>query len=419
MPERRQEGNIGRIRQERAAAFRKEIFPYFRYVAQSGFGLVASAIAFSLLIGYVKLLRGVPESWPADWVGAACLLLAAFPTPLRTYLMPADSIFLLPMETNIYRHYLRPSIHKAIVKGTVRTAAMFAVYAPVYAAAPVTEKAADSRSLGLLAVMFAALGAWNAIAGWRERTLASSGLRLAVRSGRFAITAGAVFGLLLGPIVPAVIFAIAGAALCSACWRLGASHYVPWDRLIQEESAARRRWFRFLAWFVDVPEAPSRPVRRPWAAWVGKLVAWERRKAWTYLYTLTYIRGETFGAFYRLCLMAAFVLVAAQGIVVDTVILAVAVLAGGMQLSELGRLRAGENAFVAPLPQEGKASAAAFVGRVAGLAAAVFLSIAAFLPSAAENPLLAIVTVAACLGWMGWRVPRTISKRARNEDEED
>ncbi len=87
------------LRRERTAAFRKEIVPYFRYVFQSGFGLFASAIFFTLLIGYMDLIKAVPADWPAKWVGAFVLSLSALRAPLRTYFRPADSVFLLAMET--------------------------------------------------------------------------------------------------------------------------------------------------------------------------------------------------------------------------------------------------------------------------------------------------------------------------------
>ena len=61
------------LRRSRAAAFRQEIVPHFRYVFQSGFGLFASAILFAALIWYVDFIKAVPSSWPADVVGVIVL----------------------------------------------------------------------------------------------------------------------------------------------------------------------------------------------------------------------------------------------------------------------------------------------------------------------------------------------------------
>jgi ABC-2 type transport system permease protein len=142
-----QRGFLRSLHESRAAAFRKEIVPHFRYVFQSGFGLFASAIFFSVLVWYIDFIKAVPKNWPADLVGVVVLSLAVIHAPLRTYFRSADSVFLLPMEGRVLQTYIRPALNKAIIAGVLRTLAVFAVFVPIYTRSPVTENMASGRSM--------------------------------------------------------------------------------------------------------------------------------------------------------------------------------------------------------------------------------------------------------------------------------
>lgn len=411
-------GSLGELRKRRAALFRGETFPYFRYVFQSGFGLVASAIAFTIVIGYVRLLREVPVAWPSGLVGVCLLTAAALSVPVRTYMQQADTVFLMPLERRVMDDYLQPYLRRSIAGGVVRTLLIFALYAPLYVSAPLTEKAAEARPLALLVVLLAGIAAWNGFAGWRERTMPYAVHRVSFSAARWGLTATAVAGLLLGPIVPAAVFAIAGPALAAVLWRFVPSQYVPWEALVRGEAAARRRWFRFLSLFVDVPEAPSRPAKRSWLAWLPQRMRWERGAAWFYMYGLVFIRGETFGAFYRLTIVGCLLLVVADGFAADVAIYAIVLLALGMQLTELGRLRFAEAAFLTPADPSERSPAASTVGRIAGLSAAIVLGAIGLVPWAGTFPYWCVAAAAASLWWTGWRIPRSIARRISGEDEE-
>lgn len=405
------------LRAERIASFRKEIVPYFRYVVQSGFGLAVSAGLFTLIIGYARLLDDVPADLQAGYIGAAAIALAAMLTPMRIYLRAADPVFLLPMETRVLEIYLRASRIAAMRGAAIRTAAVFALFVPLYVRAPLTEDAAAGRSLLLLGLLLAALGVWNAYGGWRERQMAFAGSRIALRAARYAATLSSAGALIVGPSLPALGVSLASAALVTACWRLPVRHALPWDKLIREEAAARRRWMRFLGWFVDVPTEESRPVRRVWAAWAADRRPLLREGAWRFLYAKTFIRGETFGTYFRWYAVMAFVVIAVDHPVTDWVVYAIAVLAGGLQLTELGRLRLALSVETLPLDPDGRRPAAAAVARTAGITAAAALWLCAALPQGWPLTWLAGAGAVLAAGWSGWIVPRRVAKARDEEDE--
>jgi len=416
------------LRRERAAGFRREIVPYFRYVFQSGFGLFASAIFFAALIWYTDLIKDVPADWPSKWVGAVVLSLAALRAPLRTYLRPADPIFLLAMENRVLREYIGGALRRAIVAGVLRTLVVFALYAPIYIRSPQTAELADAHSPAVLAVLFALLAGYNVYGGWRERRAAARSWRIGLKAVRVLLTAAAVTALLLKPPAAAILFAAVCMALLALLWRLPAQHALPWERLIEEEASSRRKWMGFLSWFVDVPSETAKPAYRRWIAWVGNLIPWSKRWAWHYLYVKVFLRGDTFGAFWRWIIVTCIVVAVSGSALADAIAFGVSLVVCGLQLSELKRVRFVETADTLPLPPQGKLAAAASVARWSGIAAVAVIGAvgpataglgAALGGSGAEERLRLdywLAAIAFGLLWCGWWMPRKIAK-FRDEDD--
>jgi ABC-2 type transport system permease protein len=405
------------LRSSRSAAFRSEVVPYFRYVVQSGFGLVASAIAFSLLIGYAQLLRDVPAAFPAGVAGVSAIALAAIAAPLRTYLRPADPVFLLAMESSVLREYIRPALRLSLRAGVLRTLAVYMIFLPLYIRAPLMQAASSGRSLWLLGICLAALGAWNAYGGWRERQMVYRSHSFALRAARYAVTLLSVGGLLLGSPLPAFVLSVLAAAALMLCWRLPERYALPWAQLITEEESIRRAWNRFLGWFVDVPSEDAKPSRRRWAAWAGGLIPWDRRWAWHYLYAKTLARGDTFGALLRWYAVIAVITLVMANPVADWAAFAIGFLVAGVQLTELGSHRWAPSAAALPIPVEGRRPAAAFVARIAGAAAVLLLWGWTAIPQGWPLSGLSLTALAAGLFWQGWLIPRRIAKPRHEEDD--
>ncbi|WP_217592179.1 ABC transporter permease [Cohnella sp. GbtcB17] len=409
---------LGDWRRERASAFRREMFPYLRYVAQSGFAMLLAAIGITLLAGYAGLLSDMPPTWPADVVGVALVFFASIYTPLRSYLQPADTVFLLPAESGVLTANLYPALRRSALFGALRALIVFVIFAPLYAKAPVTAEAAPAKSAewAALAAAIALVAGWNTYAAWQERRAVSATARLALRFARWTAVLLAAAALLTKPLPLAAGFALLVAAAVSTAAMLTPRHRLPWDRLIAEESAARRRWLAFLGWFVDIPTEAPPAASRAWIAWIADRVPRNRRFAWHFLYAKTFLRGEAFGAFWRWCVLMVVIALFARSTAVDVMVYVVGMVVGGLQLTELGRIRFAEHASVVPLSPDGRQAAASAVVRVAGLAAAALLWLVAWAPHAAGSPVWWLIALALALVWTGWLLPGRLA--AKDEEEE-
>ncbi|MBB6732544.1 ABC transporter permease [Cohnella zeiphila] len=417
-PVRSRSSELRKQRADRASAFRGEMVPYFRYVLQSGFGLVLSACAFFLVTGYIRLLDRMPDHWPADVVGVAVLALACWYTPLRTYFQPADTVFTVPLEREMLATVIGPQVRRSYIVSAVKMLVLFAAFAPLYATAPVTAAAADGRSLTLLGLALALLGAWNAFAAWQERRLADAAWRTGLAWARRLLVIPIVWALLLKPFILAVGFALLCAAALTLPVRLQIRHELPWDRLIAEEGSTRRGWIRFLGWFVDVPSAAARPSKRRWIVWAADLLPRRQASAWRYLYAKTLLRSESFGAFWRWNALLIVILLWTGQPIIDLIAYAMAVFVGSLQLTELGRIRFAENASAVPLDPQGRRPAAAAVARTAGLTAVLLLWLAAALPARPFDTATWLIALAAGLLWAGWLIPRRLGKAPADEDDD-
>lgn len=407
------------LKRKRAASFRSEVWPYFRYVAQSGFGLLVAAFFFTAIFGYSDLLRDVPPDFPADFIGAAALACAAIWTPLRTYLRQADTVFLLPMETQVQRFYIRPALKMTAARSVVRVLIVYAVYLPLYLAAPVTSNAAASRPIWLAGLLLMLLAVWNVCGSWQERRLAGVARRLLFRVARIAITLLAAWALLNSSFWPAAGMVAGLLLLLGIGWLNARNAGFPWEQLIKEEARTVRRWQRFLGWFVDMPTADAKAARRRWAAWIGERLPWTKERAWHYWQTKAFVRGETFGAWMRWHLAIAFILLVADHQAADGIAYVIGFFVGGIQLTELVGHRLDPSVQTLPLSREGRFTAAAAVARRAGMAGAVLLWLLAAFPHGLDVALswTSLALLAAGLIWSGWRIPRRL-KHFRSEDED-
>ncbi len=408
-------GFLRSLRQSRAAAFRREIVPHFRYVFQSGFGLFASAILFSAFVWYVDFIKAVPANWPADAAGVAVISLAAIRAPLRAYFKEADPVFLLAIESRLLQAYIRPALRAAIWAGVLRTLAIFAIYSPIYLGSPITMDVAQTRSMVIMAALFAIIAGCNVYAGWRERRIADKSRRGGLRILRWSVTALSVAALLLKPWGMAIPLMLLCMLIVWLLWRIPAQHALPWDKLIGEEEAVRRRWMSFLGWFVDVPTETSKPARRAWIAWIGDSLLWQHRWSWHFLYAKVFLRGETFGAFWRWVALTGVVIVVSGNALADAIIYGIAIMICGLQLSELRRVRFVETAATLPIPPEGRLAAAAAIARTAGVAAAVLLGLVGMLTGTIRFDIW-LPLIAAGLLWCGWWMPRKIAKFTDEDD---
>lgn len=409
-------GKLEALRAERSGAFRKETIPYVRYLGLSGFPAFLSLIVISSALGYFKLIRDLPPQFPVTAVGVAALTLVLCWSPLRTFLAPADIVFLMPREGQM-GDYMGGSFRSSAILTGVLCAAVLALYLPIY------NQGEGVVSGAVLVCAAAAIRAGNLRGAWQERRMAWPGMRLFIRLCRWLATALLLAAWLTFALWQAAAFTLLVAALFVFVYRLPASHRFPWERLIVEEKTTRKRYYVFFGMFIDVPTLPSRVARRPYLSWLLRAVPYSNRNTFVYLYLSSLLRTEIGGIVVRLLVLGALVAYWAADAASLSGWAASLVYALFMTIlsAQIGALRHVHRhsvwKHVYPLPDQQRARQYAKVDRMALLAIAALLWLPLGVPLLIRG--LYVPAAAAAIGALAYLAIRPARLRAKLQKEED
>ncbi|PWW07383.1 ABC-2 type transport system permease protein [Paenibacillus cellulosilyticus] len=403
----------------RAAAFRGELKPYVGYMAQSGFPGVMMLMLILATVGYAALVRDLPAHFPVTLFGVALVIGFTCWSPLRTWLQPADTVFLLPRELEMHQ-YLRRSFRYTGIPTLIGVWFSLLAYWPMY------EHGEGTANAAVLLLALAALKAGNIAGAWQERRTAEPGARRFLRFLRWVLTGVTLAALFRLEPWKAILFGLLAAALMAVIYRLPRKHALPWETLIREEIRTRRRYYRFLALFIDVPTQAPRIARRSYAAWIGRAIKFAQRETYVYLYTMTLLRTELGGMLIRLTLLGMLVLYwLGDAAWLDgwgsTIVF---VLVAGIIGLQLGSLRHSHKYAVwghlYPLPAQRRIDSLATVDRMAYIVCTLLMWLPGGIALAVHgNPLQALAAPAAALLYGMLRRPSVVRRKALKDDEED
>lgn len=408
-----------RLWSKRALAFRSELKPYVGYMAQSGFPGVMILMLIVATIGYAALVRDLPSNFPITAFGVVLVIGFTCWSPLRTWLQPADTVFLLPRELEM-RQYIRRSFRYTGIPTLLGVWFTLLAYWPLY------ELGEGTANAAVLLIALAALKAGNIAGAWQERRTAEAGARRVLRLTRWVLTGVTLAALFRLEPWKSILFGLLVALLMAVVYRLTRKHALPWDTLIREEVRTRRRYYRFLALFIDVPSQSQRIARRSYVAWIGRTIKFAQRETYVYLYTMTLLRTELGGMLLRLTLLGMLVLYWLG----DAVWLSgwgstiVFVLVAGIIGLQLGSLRHSHKYAVwghlYPLPAQRRIDSLASVDRMAYMICTLLMWLPGGIALAVHSNLLqALAAPAAALLYGGLRRPSVVRRKALKDDEED
>lgn len=344
----------------------KEQLPNFVYAIRSGLG---AAILLLFLVGtyfYAKLLDSPPLSFSIVPIAIVVLLPFIAHSPVRTMLREADTIFLLPNETEL-NPYFHIGKRMAFLQQAILVIAVWFVGWPLYR---IVEQA-EMVTFYINAASLVGLKLFTLIAGWKERQLRDAPWRNIFALLRWAMTAFMLFTLFQFQAIYAIPFIVLLMALYAALLRFPIAYRLHWNELIEREQATRGRVSRFLAWFVDVPSISNRPRRRAWLDRLPKAVPFSADHSYTYLYFVIFLRSEWFIIAARLSIFGALIIALLQDDAVKaSVFIAIGWLTA-VQLSALDQAHKHSDWFhVYPLPSQLRADSLVrlnFVVHVVGM----------------------------------------------------
>jgi ABC-2 type transport system permease protein len=315
----------------RAALFLKEIRPYLHYATQSA--SMAALIGFLLFaIGYRLFLQSVTPDFPWRLLCALVMLPVLAGGRIRTYLQEADTLFLLPQEQGM-KSYLKAALSRASILQTAAAAAVWLIVWPLY-----YKLSGGGGWMFLLLLLAWLLYKQVTLHGrWKELQLRERRTRYGFSLIRWTFSFAAVYGVFaLQPaagILLLALLALAYLGLLSLPSRLP----VNWQLLIELELQHKASIYRVLNWFVDVPSVQGKARNVRWLDRIARFAAFRPTGAYTYLYTLVWLRSELFGITVRLTIIGMLLTASLSGGLAAAGAYAAFALFSALQLADLKR----------------------------------------------------------------------------------
>lgn len=409
---------LAELRQERAKAFRKEALPYIRYMGQSGFPSFVSLLFIASAIGYVQLIRHLPPDFPIVPVGIISLAPLLAWSPLRTYLAPADVVFMMPREAHM-GEYLNRSFRSSFIKSGLLATTVFLLYMPIYQ----QGDANVHPSVLALALLILKLG--NAVGAWQERRIAWDGGRRICRLARWALTGLVAAAWLTAEWWQAAGFALPCGLIIWLICIIPRKHRLNWEKLIREETATRRKYYTFFGMFIDVPVHAPSVARRPYLDWLLPRIKYGHSRTFAYLYGVTLIRSEIGGILVRILLLGglvAYMAADSRNLAGWAAVFAylATVIIYGLQLSGLRSVhRHSVWKHVYPLPEEQQLEQLLRVDRAALIIGLLLLWLPAALPLLIGGLYLPPMAALVAASVYAATRPSRLRKKLRAEAEED
>lgn len=397
----------------RKSAFWQEVFPYFRYVGQSGFLLFLGFIFIGGAAGYVGFLGRIPVDFPIRTVSLIVLLPFVLWSSFRTFLQPADLVYLLRVEPRM-KEYFRKSIGYSIKPKLIILSIVYGILWLLYVRAD-----QDPKPFLLLWGVLLGLNLLNGYGSWQERRMSRPGVRLSYRLIRWVISIVLLAVWLWQPTWKAVVFSIIVVVTYILALRVPRKHAVPWELLIATEREQRGRFMIFLNWFVDVPSMPQKVYNRTWLNAIGQRVRFKQASAYEYLYLKTLLRSDVLGMVIRLTLLGMLILYWIRSSNWALPVYGFMLLIIGTQLTAIRRFhRYSFWASIYPIPYPYRKKAIVKVARWTHLILALILWLPMLLTSGAWTMVFAaLVGGIAFVVFFQWAWSR--KKWMEHEDDED
>ncbi|MDM5336855.1 ABC transporter permease [Fictibacillus enclensis] len=272
---------------------------YFRLIGNSGFMLSLYILFVTGSFYYARILKQLPENFPALWLFIAIFAYLLTKSPVRTFLRKGDLVFLLPVESRM-KEYFRHSIRYSMVVQSFIVVLVFVALGPLF------SKYISGRGLEMLITIALLLAAklWNIKTSWEEQRLPFHRNRRNYTFLRLVVNA--VFLYLLFQMAYVFLIAVLAIMYVLSNFVFGyikKVHGYKWEHLLEVENGMMMKLYRVANLFTDVPQLAQRVRPRTWLSSLSK-VSYRHSHTFDGLYRKTFFRSnDYFGIYIRLILI--------------------------------------------------------------------------------------------------------------------
>lgn len=291
----------GQLWKERFSWRIKELGRYLRYIFN---GHLVVVLLFLLGSGayyyqqYVKLLK---PDFPAAVIMAVIIGVFLTYSPIYTFLLEADRIFLLPLETKL-SGYFKKSMTVSFILQIYLLLLILAVFMPMY----VQVYQGSFKSFFTFLLVIAVMKVWNLLIRWQIQYLVNPNIHLADSIIRYCLNGLFLYFLFKNSVVFMSVMMLIMIVLFVWLRNLTKDKGIKWEYLIDIEEKRMTSFYRLANLFTDVPKFKDRVKRRKWLDPLLQWISFRSENTYLYLYLRSFLRaGDYFGLVIRLTVIGA------------------------------------------------------------------------------------------------------------------
>ncbi|WP_332694153.1 ABC transporter permease [Halalkalibacter lacteus] len=293
---------------ERVSSYWNMAIRYLRLIGNSGFLFTVYVLIIIGSYYYSVFLDWLPDTFPAVWVFVAIFAHLLTRSGIRTFVKPADVVFLLPYESKLGSYFQASKWYSLALQSGVLLVGLV-VLSPLFA----KYLASDVGSLFLVLVLLIVVKGWNVFLSFEEQRFQSESERNSHFLLRGIINIVFTFLLFSGAnwLLLLALFVIMAGLYMFYYKRLAQQLSIKWDHLIEVEQGMLLFFYRIANAFTDVPQLRNKVRARTYLHWIINGIIDSKKSVYHYLFARSFIRANDYGGIYiRLVLVCAIVLIA-------------------------------------------------------------------------------------------------------------
>lgn len=294
--------DVMKLWSERSGKTGKEISRYLRYIFNGHLMIVMIFLIGSLTFYYQSWVKTLNDQFPAAIIMSVILSVFLTYSPVYTFLLEADRIFLLPLENKLTKYFWKSGIISFVLQAYILIMVL-AVLMPVY----VQVFGATYKVFFYFLTILLVLKIWNLGTRWRIQYFVEKNVQFSDSIVRYSLNV--VFLYLLFESANKILFIFLGLVMIGVFvyfYKSSMKKGLKWEEIILLEQNRLTGFYRIANLFTDVPKLKDVVKRRRWLDWVAARIVYRHENSQQYLLMRTFLRsGDYLGLVIRLTVIGS------------------------------------------------------------------------------------------------------------------
>lgn len=290
---------------ERYLGYIVEMQKYLRYIFNGHLVFVMVLALGGLAYYYSDWVKTLDSDFPAEWIMAIILGGIVTRSPIHTFLKEPDTVFLLPLETQLKSYFKNSLVLSWFMQGFLLVVLLVA-FIPMY----VKVTGASAKELGFILVALLVLKYLNLIMRWHVLKYQDVSVSHWDSLIRFVLNGVLLYFVCSKAHIIYVLVTILLLIGLYLYYRSSTKGFVlKWERLVELENKRMTSFYRMANMFTDVPHLKGKVARRKWMDWLLAFIPYGKKSTYNFLYARTLLRSNDYvGLCFRLTIIGSVIL---------------------------------------------------------------------------------------------------------------